>query len=320
MSELSEVDASKPSRWQTFVYWTTNDERYLDHDSERSPRAIDPWRLIPFVGLHLGCLAAFWTGISVFALSLALLMYLARMFVITAFYHRFFSHRAFDSSRIFRFIVAILGCTAGQRGPLWWASHHRQHHIYSDTESDPHSPQIDSLFFSHTLWFMTRDAFPVRWRHIKDLQTYRELIWLERFDWLPLLALAAGCFFLGEWTQVNYPHWQTSGWQSLVWGFFISTTALYHATYTINSLAHRYGQRRFDTPDHSRNNVFLAILTLGEGWHNNHHRYPGAVRQGFYWWEVDVSYVGIKILCLFGLVWNLRPVPSKILEAGRSKR
>jgi stearoyl-CoA desaturase (delta-9 desaturase) len=170
------------------------------------------------------------------------------------------------------------------------------------------------------LWFLTRDAFPIRWKQVKDLKRCRELVVLERLDWVPLMALGVFCFLIGEWVQASYPSLETNGWQTLVWGFFISTTALYHATYTINSLAHRYGHRRFDTPDHSRNNFLLALLTLGEGWHNNHHRYPGAARQGFYWWEVDLSYMGLRVLETLGLVWNLRPVPSKILEAGRARR
>ena len=146
------------------------------------------------------------------------------------------------------------------------------------------------------------------------------MVWLERVDWLPLVAVAGLCFYIGDWAAVAHPEWQTHGWQTLVWGFFVSTTALYHATYTINSLAHRFGWRRFDTPDHSRNNAALALLTLGEGWHNNHHRYPGAARQGFYWWELDLSYLGLRLLQMLGLVWNLRPVPRKIIEAGRSRR
>ena len=319
MSETCTETAKTPTRWQAFIFWLCNDGRYLDRGRARSPRAIDPWRLIPFIAIHVGCLAVIWTGVSWFAAGLALGLYLGRMFLITAFYHRYFAHRAFESSRIFRFIVAVLGCTAGQRGPLWWASHHRQHHIHSDTALDPHSPQTDSFWFSHVLWFLTRDAFSVRWAHIKDLQRIRELVLLERFDWVPLVILGALCFLVGDWAQTAHPGWNTSGWQTLVWGFFISTTLLYHATYTINSLAHRYGRRRFDTPDHSRNNFLLALLTLGEGWHNNHHRYPGAARQGFYWWEVDLSYLGLRVLKRLGLVWNLRPVPSKVLEAGRAR-
>ena len=310
----------RPSRWQTFIYWLSNDDRYLGRNPLRSPRSLDPWRVVPFVGVHLGCLGVFWTGTSGFAVLLAVTMYITRMFFITAFYHRYFAHRAFESSRPLRFVFAVLGCTAGQRGPLWWASHHRQHHIHSDTELDPHSPQTDSFWFSHLLWFLTRDAFSIRWAQIGDLRKVRELVWLEHIDWLPLAAAAGLCYYVGDWAAVAHPEWQTHGWQTLVWGFFVSTTALYHATYTINSLAHRFGWRRFDTPDHSRNNAALALLTLGEGWHNNHHRYPGAARQGFYWWELDLSYLGLRMLQMLGLVWNLRPVPSKIIEAGRSRR
>ena len=315
-----ENGAKKPSCWETFVYWLSNDDRYLERSPSRSPRSMDPWRLAPFVGMHLGCLGIIWTGTSWFAVLLAGAMYLARMFFITAFYHRYFAHRAFESSRPLRFLFAVLGCTAGQRGPLWWVSHHRQHHLHSDTELDPHSPQIDSFWFSHVHWFLTRDAFSIRWAQIGDLRKIRELVWLERVDWLPVVAVAGLCYLIGDWAGAARPEWHTSGWQTLIWGFFVSTTVLYHATYTINSLAHRFGRRRFDTPDHSRNNALLALLTLGEGWHNNHHRYPGAVKQGFYWWELDLSYLGIRLLQMLGLIWNLRPVPSKVIEAGRSRR
>ncbi|MCP4952131.1 MAG: acyl-CoA desaturase [Proteobacteria bacterium] len=320
VTDTTNVPDDTPSRWQTFVFWLINDARYLERTRFRSPRSLDLWRLIPFLAIHFGCFAVIWVGVSWFAVALALGLYVGRMFLITAFYHRFFAHRAFESSRPFRLLVAILGCTAGQRGPIWWASHHRQHHLHSDTELDPHSPQTDTFWFSHVLWFLTRDAFPIRWKQVKDLKRCRELVVLERLDWVPLMALGVFCFLIGEWVQASYPSLETNGWQTLVWGFFISTTALYHATYTINSLAHRYGHRRFDTPDHSRNNFLLALLTLGEGWHNNHHRYPGAARQGFYWWEVDLSYMGLRVLETLGLVWNLRPVPSKILEAGRARR
>ena len=141
----------RPSRWQTFIYWLSNDDRYLGRNPLRSPRCMDPWRVVPFVGVHLGCLGVFWTGTSGFAVLLAVTMYITRMFFITAFYHRYFAHRAFESSRPLRFVFAVLGCTAGQRGPLWWASHHRQHHIHSDTELDPQSrrrlrPRDDFVF------------------------------------------------------------------------------------------------------------------------------------------------------------------------------
>tara|TARA_Y100000766_G_C18884169_1_gene594952 strand:+ start:588 stop:1550 length:963 start_codon:yes stop_codon:yes gene_type:complete len=320
MRDTSYINKLRFPLAQKLYYWLINDERYLCKENSQDSRRIDIWRFMPFIFIHVGCILIIFTGISGFAIGLAISMYFLRMFFITAFYHRCFSHRSFESGRIFRFIMAILGCTAGQRGPLWWASHHRQHHIYSDTDRDPHSPKTESLLYSHCLWFMTKGAFATKWKHIGDLKKYKELVYLEKLDWLPFLGFAAGCYFIGEWANSNYPSLETNGYQTLVWGFFISTTFLYHATFTINSLAHCFGNRRFETPDDSRNNFLLAILTLGEGWHNNHHRYPNAVRQGFYWWEVDIAYYGINLLRAFGLVRNLRPVPSKIIESGRVQR
>jgi stearoyl-CoA desaturase (delta-9 desaturase) len=213
--------------------------------------------------------------------------------------------------------MAVLGCTAGQRGPLWWAAHHREHHIASDTDQDPHSPARRGFLFSHTLWFLTRGSFATPAHRVRDWLRYPELRWLERLDWLPFVALAAACFALGTWLETNAPELGSNGPQMLVWGFFISTVALYHATYTINSLAHRFGSRRYATSDDSRNNAWLALITLGEGWHNNHHYFPSAARQGFFWWEIDMSFIGLRALALLGIVHDLRPVPAHVLAGER---
>jgi len=249
------------------------------------------------------------TGVSWLAFGCAVLFYLVRMFFVTAFYHRYFSHRAFKSRRWFQFIMGFLGCTAGQRGPMWWASHHRQHHSHSDTPQDPHSPDHKGLLYSHTGWFLTRISFVTNPDRVKDWLRFPELRLLERLDWLPLVAFAFICYELGEFLQTYYPQSSVNGWQMLVWGFFISTVVLYHATYSINSLAHRFGTRRFETNDNSRNNIWLALITLGEGWHNNHHRFPGSARQGIQWWELDMSYWGLLCLRSLGLVHDLRLAP-----------
>jgi stearoyl-CoA desaturase (delta-9 desaturase) len=229
------------------------------------------------------------------------------MFFITAFYHRYFSHGSYRASRALQFLFAVLGCTAGQRGPLWWAAHHRLHHHRSDSPDDPHSPAYKGFLFAHTLWFLTRGNFSYPKQYVKDWRRYPELVRLERLDWVPFLLFAVLCFAVGT-------RFEGGGMQFLVWGFFISTTVLYHATYTINSLAHRFGSRRYETRDNSRNNVWLALLTLGEGWHNNHHRFPASVRQGFYWWEVDISYWVLRLMSALSLVQDLRPVPASVLN------
>jgi stearoyl-CoA desaturase (delta-9 desaturase) len=283
--------------------------------SEADGLRMDWMRAAPFIALHLACLAVFFTGVSTAAVTAAAVSYLLRMFFITAFYHRYFGHRAFRASRAMQFVMAALGCTAGQRGPLWWAGHHREHHATADTAADPHSPSHRGMWFSHTLWFLTRRSFALPEQRVKDWLRYPELRALERVDWLPFVLYGAGCYAFGAWLGGAYPELGTSGPQMLVWAFFVSTVALYHATYSINSLAHRFGTRRFKTRDDSRNNPWLALITLGEGWHNNHHRFPAAARQGFFWWEIDISYLVLRVLAAAGLVSGLRQVPGHVLRA-----
>ncbi len=271
---------------------------------------IDWLRAAPFVFLHAACLSVFWVGTSPVALEVAAGLYVIRMFALTGFYHRYFSHRAFRTSRAVQFFFAVLGASCVQRGPLWWAAHHRTHHRHADTTLDPHSPTLSGFLWSHAGWFLTPRAFRTDWTRIPDLRRYPELRWLDRFDIAVPLGLAAALFGLGAALHHGAPSLGTNGWQMLVWGFFVSTVALFHATVTINSLAHRFGRRRFATRDESRNNLWLALLTFGEGWHNNHHFYPGSVRQGFRWWEIDLTWYGLRLLAALGLVWGLRPVPA----------
>jgi stearoyl-CoA desaturase (delta-9 desaturase) len=292
--------------------------RWFDSGSDGSDGAtedderIDWLRVVPFVAMHLACIGVIWVGVSWFALWVALGLYLLRMFAITGFYHRYFSHRAFKTSRVVQGLFALLGAAGVQRGPLWWAAHHRNHHRHADTAHDPHSPCYRGFWWSHMLWFLTRRGFRTDRRVIPDLLRYPELRLIDRFDVLPPIALASALFVLGGWLERSAPALGTSGPQLLIWGFFVSTVVLFHATVTINSLAHRFGSRRYATRDESRNNVWLALLTLGEGWHNNHHRYPAAARQGFYWWEIDLTYYLLRALALTGLVWDLRPVPVAV--------
>jgi len=271
-------------------------------------RRVEWPRVAPFIAVHLMCLGPIWVGWSWTAVGTAVALYWVRAFAITAFYHRYFSHRAFRTSRVLQFVFAALGASAAQRGPLWWAAHHRLHHRHADRPGDVHSPHQHGFWWSHMGWITSRANFPTRIDAVPDLMRYPELRFLDRFDVLVPTLLATGLFAAGAWLQgagVN-----TSGPQMLVWGFFISTVALFHGTCLINSVAHRLGRRRYATPDESRNNAVLALLTMGEGWHNNHHRFPGAARQGHRWWEIDATYYVLRLLAWLGLVWDLRPVPS----------
>lgn len=265
---------------------------------------------IQFLFMHLACLAAIWTGVSVTAVVVCLALYVVRMFAITAGFHRFFSHRTYQTGRIFGFLLAFTGTAAYQKGPLWWSSHHRRHHLHADTEDDLHSPLTRTLWRSHVGWFLHRESQVTEWALISNLLKYRDLRLLDRFYQAPPAILAVGVFLLGSALQRSAPSLGTSGLQMLVWGFFISTVLLYHGTFTVNSLAHIFGKRRFGTADNSRNNLFVALITLGEGWHNNHHHYASSERQGFYWWEIDVAHYTLRVLSWFGIVWNLRTPPS----------
>lgn len=280
---------------------------------------IDWWRILPFIGIHLACFGVLWVGVSWFAVVFALVLYAARMFAITGFYHRYFSHKAFRTTRAFQFVLAVLGASAVQRGPLWWASHHRHHHINSDALEDAHSPVQHGFLWSHFGWFLANKNFATDSNRVKEFSKYSELRYLDRFDAIVPLILAIAIYMLGTWLETAYPHFNTNGPQLLIWGFAISTVLLYHATFTVNSLAHIWGKRRYATKDHSRNNLWIAIVTLGEGWHNNHHHYPGSARQGFYWWEIDFTYYGLKVLAALGLIWDLRTVPADIRELRKIK-
>ncbi len=278
---------------------------------------VDWIRTVPFVAMHLACLGVLWVGWSPTAVGTAAALYVVRMLAITGFYHRYFSHRAFRTSRGAQFAFALLGASAAQRGPLWWASHHRHHHAHSDRETDAHSPVRHGFLWSHMAWFMSRANFATRIRAVPDFAKYPELRFLDRFDVLVPGVLAFLLYLLGAGLERFAPALGTSGAQLVVSGFVISTVVLYHATFTVNSLAHRLGRRRYATRDESRNNLWLALLTFGEGWHNNHHHFPGSARQGFFWWEIDITYYFLRMLAGLGLIWDLRPVPVRIRDARR---
>ncbi len=275
-------------------------------------------KCVPFIGLHVACLSALFTGFSTTALVLLVATYFLKMFGITAGYHRYFAHRAYKTSRVGQFVLAWLGCSALQRGPLWWAAHHRGHHRYSDTPKDPHSPHETSFWWAHLGWVMTEESNEAPWEAIQDFRRFPELRLLDHLHWVPGIVLAVACYVIGAlvggWRgDPSTFFFQGQGWTCLVWGWLISTVLTYHATFSINSLSHLWGKRRYATDDDSRNNAVLALITLGEGWHNNHHHFQSSANQGFFWWEIDISYTTLRALQLVGLVWDLRKPGAKAL-------
>ena len=256
---------------------------------------------IPFVLVHLGCFAAIWTGVTLEALVLCITLYWLRIFAIGAGYHRYFSHRSYSTSRAFQFVLAFLSQTTTQKSVIWWASKHRHHHLHSDTGHDVHSPRHHGFIYSHLGWIFSRKHDEPDFAKVSDLTRYPELMWLHKFEVLPGVLLAGLCFLL-------------AGWSGLVVGFLWSTVLVYHGTFCINSLAHVSGSKRYVTGDDSRNNWLLAIVTMGEGWHNNHHAYQASVRQGFKWWEIDPTYYLLRALSWTGLVWDLQTPPEPVLR------
>jgi stearoyl-CoA desaturase (delta-9 desaturase) len=249
------------------------------------------------VAIHIGTAIAFSRGATLKLVTLAAATYFIRMFAITGVYHRYFAHRSYKTSRLLQLFFAWLGTTATQKGPLWWASTHRQHHKYSDTERDVHSPLLRGFWYAHMGWWLGRDHEHARLDVIQDYARYPELRWIDKYHVIGPLSLMGSL-------------WLAGGYDTFLWGFVVSTCFLMHATFTINSLAHVFGSRRYATSDTSRNNFWLALFTMGEGWHNNHHHYMNSANQGFFWWEIDLSFYLIKLLEKLHLVWDVRPVPA----------
>jgi stearoyl-CoA desaturase (delta-9 desaturase) len=266
-----------------------------DHDDIVYPSAI------PFVLVHLACFAAIWTGITTTAVVLCITLYWVRIFGIGAGYHRYFSHRSYATSRAFQFVLACLSQSTTQKSVLWWAAKHRHHHLHSDTMEDVHSPRQSGFLYSHLGWIFAQRHAETDLCRVADLARYPELMALHRFELAPAVVLAVACFVIG-------------GWPGLVVGFFWSTVLVYHATFCINSLAHVHGTKRYVTGDDSRNNWLLAVFTMGEGWHNNHHAYQASVRQGFRWWEIDPTFYILTMLSWTGLVWDLKRPPEAVVR------
>jgi stearoyl-CoA desaturase (delta-9 desaturase) len=256
---------------------------------------------VPFVLVHLACFGALWSGVSWSAIILCVTLYWLRIFAIGAGYHRYFSHRAYATSRAFQFVLAFLAQSSAQKSVLWWAAKHRHHHLNSDTEQDVHSPRQKGFLYSHVGWIFAKRHGATDLVKVADLARYPELMWLHKYELIPPAVIAVLCTAI-------------AGWSGLVVGFFWSTVLVYHATFCINSLAHVRGRKRYLTGDDSRNNWLLALFTMGEGWHNNHHAYQSSVRQGFRWWEIDPTYYLLKGLSFVGVVWDLKAPPVEVLR------
>jgi len=298
----------------TFFLWFCPPIDYQPTEGTEGDNRVDWFRAIPFIGMHVACVAVFWVSWSWLAISIAAILYALRVFALTGFYHRYFSHRSFKTWRLVQFFFGVLGCSAVQRGPLWWAAHHRHHHVHSDDPEDLHSPRQHGFWFSHFGWFLTPKGFVTKTKLIPDFAKYPELRLLDRFDMVVPLLLALFLYGFGELVAWQVPDAAITGWQLVVWGFFISTVAVYHVTYLVNSATHIVGSRRYETKDDSRNSLIVALLTFGEGWHNNHHHYPNSTRQGFFWWEIDITYYLLCFLNMLGLVWDLKAVPKHVLH------
>jgi stearoyl-CoA desaturase (delta-9 desaturase) len=257
------------------------------------------FKALPFGLLHLLPLGALWTGARWQDFAVCAGLYVVRMFGVTGAYHRYFSHRTYKTSRVFQFFLAFLAQTSVQKGALWWAEHHRTHHKYSDTPQDPHDSRR-GFWYSHIGWILD-DTDATDYGKIKDLAKYPELVYLNVFHWVPALLLGVSV-------------WWLMGWSGLFIGFGLSNVLLWHGTFTINSLSHMLGKPRYEAGDESKNNFWLALITLGEGWHNNHHYFMGSTRQGFFWWEIDVTYYVLKCLSWVGLVWDIKEPPARVYD------
>jgi stearoyl-CoA desaturase (delta-9 desaturase) len=255
---------------------------------------------IPFFLVHVLCLAVVFTGITRTALILFVVMFFSRSFFVTAAYHRYFSHRTYKLNRFWQFVFAFMAESSAQKGVLWWAANHRVHHRYSDTDLDVHSPR-KGFWWSHVGWILADKYKPTDLTGIKDFAKFPELRFLNKHDWIAPWTFGVAAFLIG-------------GWAGLVVGFFWSTVLLWHSTFLVNSAAHVFGRRRYDTDDTSRNSLLISLITGGEGWHNNHHHYQASCRQGFFWWEIDTTWYGLKVLSWLRIVRDLKAPPARVLR------
>lgn len=261
--------------------------------------------IIAFSAMHLACLAIFFVNYNITALFVFLITFSMRTFALTAGYHRYFSHKSFQTSRVFQFILALVGTWASQKGPLWWSGHHRYHHIHSDKETDMHSPK-NGVFQAHVGWVFEARSDEVDPKFIKDWNKYPELVWLDKYAHESFALYLVGLFILGSCISYFYPTLETSGLAFVFWGGILSTVLLYHTTFSVNSICHIFGSRDYQTTDNSRNNWLIALITFGEGWHNNHHKFAYSIRNNLKFWQIDITYMILCILKRFRIVWDFK--------------
>jgi stearoyl-CoA desaturase (delta-9 desaturase) len=282
--------------------------------------------IMQFGFFHLMPLAAIYTGASAFDWWLCLGLYYFRMFWITGGYHRYFAHKTYKTSRVFQFIIAFFAETSVQKGVLWWAAHHRVHHKTSDTPADPHSMKLYGFWYSHMGWIASSQYKGTDFDSIQDYAKFPEIRWIDKHYVFPVVVMAIAVFITGGFVNSDSVSqgmavlgdgaWSLQGGlSSLLIGFVFSTAVLFHGTFSINSIMHKIGNKRYKSGDESRNSFILALVTLGEGWHNNHHYYMSSTRQGFYWWEIDITYYIIKLLSFVGIVWDVQEVPKHIKDS-----
>lgn len=257
--------------------------------------------LAPLIAVHLALGAIPFVEFTIWSVVAIVVVTRITGLGVTAGLHRYFSHHSYKTSRGFQFLLAVAGCTALQKGPLWWAIHHRLHHKHSDTPNDPHSPVVEGFLHGHIGWLFTQDLMRPDERIVHDLAKYRELVWLDRLWMIPGLLMAAACFAV-------------LGWNGLIYGYCLSVVIIFQGTFAVNSIGHLYGRQRFETGDGSRNNMVLGYLAMGDGWHNNHHRAPYSARHGFAWYELDMTYKFIQLLAWLGIVWDVKQPREELLR------
>jgi stearoyl-CoA desaturase (delta-9 desaturase) len=266
--------------------------------------------IVVFWTVQASALLAFFVPLSWPLAALWAASHFVRAIGLTLAFHRYFAHRAFQMSRAARVFWTLVGTAAMQKGPLWWAGHHVNHHRFADRDGDPHSPAVSGFYYAHIGWFLNdarHDRIESGNAVMRDFGGVPEIAWLDRYYFAPPLALAAAMYLAG-------------GFEWLVWGFCVPTVTLAHATFAINTVNHLFGSRRFDTMDDSRNNAVTAVFAVGEGWHNNHHRYQRAARNGFFWWEFDPTWYVIRAMAAVGLAWDVQVVPVRVYAEARARR
>lgn len=274
-------------------------------DRRFTPTAPGLWAMVT---IHLGSLLAFlpFARPTPALLLFAAATFALRMFAVAAGYHRYFSHRAFRTGRIVQFLFAFVGGMAVLRGALWWSAHHRAHHRHSDKDGDPHSP-AHGKWWSHMGWFMARGNQATRSDLIPDWIKFPELVWLDKHESVPVVVFVLFCLGCGAlYATISELPVGLTALAFWVWGANISSVALCQSMFSLNSVSHGLGSRRYDLDDLSTNNVAVALATFGEGWHNNHHRWPNRAFLGEGWRELDIAWLGIKLMAALGLAHDLR--------------